>query len=41
VKVIKTIYIDKELVDRWKAKYGKNGDAKIRELMLKDLEGNT
>ena len=37
--VVKSIKMDSELIARWKAKYGKSGDKRIRELMLKDLEG--
>jgi hypothetical protein len=35
---VKTIKMDKVLIYAWKRKYSKNGDQRIRDLMLKDLK---
>ena len=37
--IVKSIKLPKELIAKWKKKYNKSGDKRIRELMIKDLEG--
>jgi hypothetical protein len=36
---VKSIRITEKLYNDWKAKYNKNGDQRLRNLMLNDLKG--
>lgn len=35
--IVETIRMDKSLVEAWRKKHGKNGDQRIRQLMIEDL----
>ena len=39
--VLKNFRVDKDLLDEWKLRYGKNGDQHLRNLMINDLKGDS